>query len=100
MGKSDYDIMTADKDYIKELGLDKLRFGDFVAIKNHDNRYGRSFRRGAVTIGIVIHGDCLWAGHGPGVTTLISAVEPGLIKYKITERANLGAILGIGRFGK
>ena len=100
MGKSDYDIMTADKDYIKELGLDKLRFGDFVAIKNHDNRYGRSFRRGAVTIGIIIHGDCLWAGHGPGVTTLISAVEPGLIKYKITERANLGAILGIGRFGK
>ncbi len=98
MGKSDYDIMTADKDYIAQLGLEKLRFGDFVAIKDHDNRFGRSYRRGAITIGIVIHGDCRWAGHGPGVTTLFSTATKGRIKPVISEDANIGKVLGIGRF--
>ncbi|RKZ35237.1 DUF4438 domain-containing protein [bacterium] len=98
MGRSDYDIMTADKEYIKELKLDKLRFGDFVAITDHDNRYGRSYRRGATTIGIVVHGDCRWAGHGPGITTLISSVIPGKIEPVISSDANIGKILGIGRF--
>jgi len=98
MGRSDYDIMTADKKYISELGLEKLRFGDFVAIENHDNRFGRSYRKGAITIGIVIHGDCKWAGHGPGVTTLISTITPERIKPVISDDANLGKILEIGRF--
>ena len=98
MGRSDYDIMTADRKYIRELGIDKLRFGDFVAILNHDNRFGRSYRRGAVTIGIVIHGDCKWAGHGPGVTTLISSATPGRIEPIVSRDANIGKVLGIGRF--
>ena len=100
MGRSDYDIMTMDKDYISELKLNKIRFGDIVAITDHDNRYGRSFRRGAITIGIVIHGDCKWAGHGPGVTTLMSTVKPGLIKLVKTQEANIGKFLKIGRFAK
>ena len=70
MGTGDYDIMTTDRKEIKALGLDKLRFGDVVAITDHDNVYGRSWRKGAVTVGIVIHSDCLVAGHGPGVTTV------------------------------
>lgn len=100
MGKSDYDIMTADKNTIKKLGLDKLRFGDFVAIVDHDNRFGRSWRKGAVTIGIVIHSDCYFAGHGPGVTTLLSTVVPGKIKYRISPDANIGKALAIGRFAR
>ncbi len=100
MGRGDYDIMTADEKYIAELGLDKLRFGDFVAITDHDNRYGRSYRRGAISIGIVMHGNCQYAGHGPGVTTLISAVEPGLIEYEVTDKANIAKILSLGKFAK
>ena len=98
VGTGDYDIMTADTDYIRELGLDELRFGDFVAIENHDNRYGRCFRKGSVTIGIVIHSDCKWSGHGPGITTLLSTHKTGLIEYFIDPGANLGRILKIGRF--
>lgn len=98
MGRSDYDIMTADKGYIAELGLDRLRFGDFIAISDHDNRFGRSYRRGAMTIGIVIHGDCKWAGHGPGVTTLMATIEQKRIVPVISEDANIGKMLGIGRF--
>ena len=97
MGTGDYDIMTTDREEIAELGLDKLRFGDFVAITDHDNTFGRSWRKGAVTAGIVIHSDCLLAGHGPGVTTLISCAKP-LIVPKVDSNANLGKILKIGRF--
>lgn len=99
MGGGDYDIMTTDKKFIKKHNIDKLRFGDFVALMNHDNLYGRSFREGAVTIGIVIHGDCLLAGHGPGVSTLLSASKP-VIEPVIDTSANIGKILKVGRFRK
>jgi hypothetical protein len=96
MATGDYDIMTTDRKEIARRGLDKLRFGDFVAITDHDNVYGRSWRKGAVTIGIVIHSDCLLAGHGPGVTILLACATP-LIVPKLSRRANLAEILKIGR---
>jgi hypothetical protein len=99
MGAGDYDIMTTDRKYIKRYGFDKLRFGDFVALMDHDNLYGRSFREGAVTIGIVIHGDCRYAGHGPGVSTLLSASRP-IIEPVISPDANIAKIMKIGRFRK
>lgn len=84
----DYDITLHDERMTKKYGLDGLRFGDLVAILDADTRYGCTYRTGAVTIGVVIHGDCILAGHGPGVTTLMSsrgrAIEPF-----IDEHANL-----------
>lgn len=96
MGTGDYDIMTTDEALIKEIGLNRLRFGDFVAIEDHDNVFGRSYRKGAVTIGIVIHSDCRLAGHGPGVTTLISSSKP-LIEPVIKKSANIADMFRIGR---
>jgi len=46
----DYDIMTEDMEHIKELGIDKLEFGDFVLLEDCDNEYGRGYKRGAVTV--------------------------------------------------
>ena len=97
MGGGDYDIMTTDRNFIKKHDLDKLHFGDFVALMDHDNIYGRSFRKGAITIGIVIHGDCRYAGHGPGVSTLLSA-KTSIIEPTIHPKANIAKILKIGRF--
>jgi hypothetical protein len=96
MGTGDYDIMTTDQKMLKKHGLDKIRFGDFVAIIDHDNVYGRSWLSGAVTVGIVIHSDCRWAGHGPGVTTLLAAKKP-IIFPVIDKQANISDILKIGR---
>ena len=96
MGTGDYDVMTTDRKEVARLGLDRLRFGDLVAITDHDNVYGRSWRRGAVTIGVVVHSDCLIAGHGPGVTTLLASAEP-LIVPKKSAHANIAEILRIGR---
>ena len=91
----DYDVVTSDPQSVEEYGLDKMRFGDFVALLDHDNRYGRAYRRGAVTIGVVVHSDCLLAGHGPGVTTVMTSATP-LIEPAIDRRANIADLLGIG----
>ena len=40
--RGDYDIMTHDPAKVKELGLDKLRFGDIVMLQDCDNMYGLS----------------------------------------------------------
>jgi len=91
----DYDITTTDQEEIKELGLDQLRFGDLVALEDSDNRFGRSYRRGAISVGVVVHSDSLLAGHGPGVTTLLTAID-GSLQVQIDTEANIGRILGIG----
>lgn len=92
--RSDYDIMTADREEIKRLGLDKLRFGDIVMLENCDTVFGRGYYGGAVTIGIVVHSDCLLAGHGPGVTTLLASKTP-IIEGRIDPKANLADIMGV-----
>lgn len=84
----DYDIMTEDMEMIKELGIDKLKFGDFVLLEDSDNEFGRGHKRGAVTIGLIIHSDCIKAGHGPGVYTFMTC-KSELIKAKIDASANI-----------
>ena len=84
----DYDIALFDETITKQYGLDALRFGDIVCILDADTRYGRTYQTGAVTIGVVIHSDCMAAGHGPGVTTLMSC-KTSLIEPVIDEKANL-----------
>jgi len=94
-GTGDYDIMTSDAKTVEEYGLDKIRFGDFVALLDHDNRFGRTYRQGAITIGIVVHSNCLLSGHGPGVTTLLTAGSR-IIEPVIDPSANIADILGHG----
>jgi hypothetical protein len=93
----DYDILCHDEETVKAYHLDKLRFGDFVAVLDHDNRYGRTYRKGSVTIGMVIHSDSPLGGHGPGMMTLMSATDNKLAPV-INDKANVGALLNIGRY--
>lgn len=86
--KGDYDIMTADMDEIKKHGIDKLKFGDLVLLADCDNTYGRGYLTGAVSVGVVIHSDCIKMGHGPGVTTILTSKKP-LIKGVISEDSNI-----------
>lgn len=85
----DYDIMTADTDAIKEFGLDQLRFGDIVLLRDCDNSYGRGYLKGAVSIGVIMHSDCVKMGHGPGVSTIMTT-KKALIKGHINPDANIG----------
>ncbi len=54
------------------LGLEGLRIGDVVALADADHRYGRGYRAGYVTIGVISTGQCMLFGHGPGPSTLLS----------------------------
>jgi len=99
IGTGDCDIMTHDPGMVKKLKLDKICLGDFIAITNHDHSFGRTYRKGAVTIGIVIHSNSTLAGHGPGLSTLLTSSE-GAIRPVINSRANLARILRIGRYRK
>jgi len=96
-GTGDYDIMTSDPATVQKYKLDKIRFGDFVALMDHDNRFGRTYRQGSITIGIIVHSDCMFSGHGPGVTTLLTAGTP-LIEPVLDPKANIADILGHGTF--
>jgi hypothetical protein len=91
----DYDIQLFCPKTNKEYGLDKLRLGDIVAIPDADARYGRSYHRGRIVIGIVVHSCSTVGGHGPGVTTLFTGRAEDL-GYEISERANIAFALGIG----
>ncbi len=85
----DYDIMTGDLDALKEHGLDKLRFGDLVLLQDCDNKFGRQYRKGARTLGVIVHSNCVVAGHGPGVTSLLSCAEGELLVGRHDPNANL-----------
>ncbi len=98
-GTGDYDITTQDPKAVKKYGLDRLKFGDFVAILDADNTFGRHYFEGAITIGVVTHSDSFLSGHGPGVCTLLSS-KTGEILPKISSNANLARALKIGRFKK
>ncbi len=90
----DYDIQTTDPATVEEYGLKKIRIGDVIAIRDHYDYYGRGRYEGAVTIGVCIHGWSDYAGHGPGLNPVLSAL-PGRIKTRIDPDANTAYYLGI-----
>jgi hypothetical protein len=90
----DQDLMTGDRAALAELGIDRLRLGDLVAVMDTDHRYGRGFHRGGVTIGLIMHGDSVMTGHGPGCQDLL-ACAGGEIEPVIDSTANIAHILHI-----
>jgi len=94
--RGDYDLTTQDRAALKEAGLGGVRLGDIVAIRDHSSFYGRSYQRGAVIIGVVIHGDSNISGHGPGVTSLLTSRD-GSIEPVIVPAANIATYLGLRR---
>jgi len=86
--RGDYDVTLFDDETVEKYGLHDLRFGDIVAITDADTRFGRYYKKGACTIGVIVHGNSVIAGHGPGVTTLLAAKEPQ-IEPILDSEANL-----------
>jgi hypothetical protein len=84
----DYDIQLFDEPTVDTYNLKGLRLGDFVAITDADATYGRIYKTGGIVIGIIVHSDCVLAGHGPGVMVTMSSRE-GQIEPVIDSSANL-----------
>jgi hypothetical protein len=92
VNSGDYDIQLFDQAVVRQYELENLRLGDLVAIIDADHSFGRIYRQGSVSVGVVVHTNCVTAGHGPGVTTLITSPN-GEIIPKITQDANVASLL-------
>jgi hypothetical protein len=74
------------------LGLESLRIGDLVALEDQDHRYGRGYRPGWMTIGVISTGSCQLFGHGPGPSTIMSGPRDAF-RPVIDGDANLAPLL-------
>lgn len=92
--KGDYDIQTSEPAILKKHNLENLRFGDLVAIIDHESTYGWSYKKGAVSIAVVVHGNSHLAGHGPGVQTIMTS-RHGFIEPVINRQSNIAFYLKI-----
>ncbi len=93
--RGDYDITMFDPAIVEQYDLADLRLGDLVAIEDADSTFGRYYRTGSVTIGIIAHADSNLAGHGPGVTCVLSS-KSGAIEPVLDAGANIADLLKIG----
>ncbi len=75
------------------LGLEGLHIGDIVLLEDQDHRFGRGYREGYVTVGVISTGTCQLLGHGPGPTSILSGPADA---FAIVEDPgqNLATLLG------
>ena len=90
----DQDLMSGDRALMAELGIDRMRLGDLIGIRDVDHRFGRSYREGWVAVCLCIHGDSVMTGHGPGILTLITGPAE-LLDFHLEPTANLADALDI-----
>ena len=90
----DHDMMSGDIAALRDHGVDHLRLGDLVAVIGTDHRFGRGNKPGGVMIGLIIHGDCIESGHGPGCQEMMVCIN-GEIEPVINPDANINNILHI-----
>jgi len=90
----DQDLMSGDRALMAELGVDQMRLGDLIGIRDVDHRFGRSYREGWTAICLCIHGDSVMTGHGPGILTLITGPADQL-DFQVDPAANIAETLGI-----
>lgn len=87
-------IQTCFPPDIKKYGLDELRFGDFVLLKDIQTDYGQGYYKGGATLGVVCSGPSDISGRGIGVTHILST-RFGKITARIDPTANIGMYLGL-----
>jgi hypothetical protein len=60
-----------------DLATDVL-LGDLIAVTDIDARYNMGYRRGWLTVGVVVHGASPLPGHGPGITPILTGPSTAL----------------------
>jgi hypothetical protein len=64
---------------LRRSGLDgDILLGDLVALTAIDARSNIGYRRGWVTVGVVVHGGSPLPGHGPGITPILTGPASAL----------------------
>ncbi len=86
-------IQTCYPPDVAAYGLDTLRFGDIVLLKDTQTDYGKGYYKGGATVGVVCSGPSDISGLGIGVTPILSTRSPKLAG-RIDPGANIGAYFG------
>ena len=89
-------IQTCYPPDIKKYGLDELRFGDLVLLKDTQTDYGKGYFKGGATLGVVCSGPSDISGLGIGVTPILSTRSKKLTG-RIDPSANIGKYLGLNQ---
>ncbi len=87
-------IQTCFPPDIKKFGLDELRYGDLVLLKDTQTDYGRGYYPGGATVGVVCGGPSDQSGLGIGVTAVLSTRFAKIIG-RIDPQANIANYLGL-----
>jgi hypothetical protein len=87
-------LQTTDRAQVADLGLDRLRLGDIVALEDTDSRMNHGYLRGAMAIGVVCATDGPRAGYGPGIALIMTAPGGELGAYA-EPGANIADLLGV-----
>jgi hypothetical protein len=64
-----------------------------VALTGQDHRFGRGYREGWTTIGVISTGSCLLFGHGPGPSTIMTGPSSAF-RLAADRDSNLASLLG------
>src|SRR6478736_5088393 len=87
-------IQTDHEQALAEHGLDELRLGDVVAVRDYDSRWGNGYLKDAVCVGVVVHGDSPRAGYGPGLTVIMASTA-NRIRPVVRGERNVAELLGL-----
>jgi Domain of unknown function (DUF4438) len=87
-------VQTDHAETLAQHGLEDLRLGDVVAVRDYDSRWGNGFLKDAVTIGVVVHGDSPRAGYGPGLTVVMASTG-NRIQPLLREERNIADLFGL-----
>ena len=68
--------------------------GDVVALLDYDSSWNHGYLRGAIGIGVIGQGDSPRAGHGPGITLLMTSPQTG-INPVVTPGVNLKSVFNL-----
>jgi hypothetical protein len=64
----------------------QVLLGDLVAVTDLDARYNMGYRRGWVTVGVIVHGASPQPGHGPGLTPILTGPATAIHAESDAER--------------
>jgi hypothetical protein len=92
-------IQSMDQAALERHGLDKLRIGDIVGVRDFDSAYLHGYRKGGISIGVVSSTDSIRAGYGPAMTLLITA-PAGEIELVPQASVNIADLLNISLAGQ
>lgn len=67
--------LSLTRDNAGAFAAEGIALGDLVAVENLDVRHNIGYRKGWVTVGVVVHGASPLPGHGPGITPILCAPE-------------------------